>query len=139
MKTLLSILLTLLFAAAAGAADPVEDAERAWAKAVAARDHAALDAMLADSLIYAHSSGNVETKKQYLDQMKKGTQVYDSIQHESVRVVPHGDAAVAHSVVRMKGKNAQGPFDNRLMMMHVWAKSGGKWRLVAHQTTRLTN
>jgi ketosteroid isomerase-like protein len=139
MKTIRTILVLLSVAVFAAAADPVEDVERAWAKAVAAKDYGALDGMLADTLIYAHSTGNVETKNQYLDQMKAGTQKYDSIVHEKLTVAPYGDAAVAHSVVRMKGTNNQGPFDNRLMMMHVWAKSGGKWRLVAHQTTRLTN
>jgi hypothetical protein len=28
------------------------------------------------------------------------------------------------------------PFDNNLFLMEVWAKQGGAWKLVAHQTTK---
>lgn len=141
MKTLLLCSVVLMGASLCFGADAVgkavEDAERAWAKAVSAKDYAALDAMLADTLIYAHSTGNVESKQVYLEKMKGGTQRYDSIVHESIKVAPYGSTAVAHSMVRMKGTAAEGPFDNHLMMMHVWVKQGPKWRLVAHQTTRL--
>jgi hypothetical protein len=37
----------------------------------------------------------------------------------------------------MVGKTKGVPFDNQLMMMHVWVKQGKDWKLVAHQTTRL--
>ena len=143
MKTTLTILFALAFALVATAADAneraIQDAEKGWAKAVAARDFTALEAMLADTLIYAHSTGNVESKQVYLGNMKSGTQKYDSIVHESTKVVTYGNTVVAHSNVRMKGTNAQGPFDNHLMMMHLWVKQGGKWQLAAHQTTRLPN
>jgi ketosteroid isomerase-like protein len=124
--------------AAADDEQAIKDAENAWAKAVAARDFAALDSMLAGSLIYAHSTGNIESKQEYLGRMKSGAQKYDSITHESTRVIPYGDTAVAHSIVRMVGTNTAGAFNDRLMMMHVWVKQGGKWRLAAHQTTKLT-
>jgi ketosteroid isomerase-like protein len=140
MKTYLVIVLTLCagIALAADSEQAVKDAEKAWASAVAARDFNALDALLGDKLIYAHSTGVVETKQEYVGKMKAGTQKYDRITHENMRVVPYGDTAVAHSTVRMTGTNAQGPFDNKLMMIHVWAKDSEKWQLVAHQTTRLT-
>jgi len=39
----------------------------------------------------------------------------------------------------MKGTNATGPFDSKLMLIHVWVKQRGKWRMVAHQTTKLAD
>ena len=47
------------------------------------------------------------------------------------------DSAIAHAIVRMKGTTKGEPFDSKLMMMHLWVKQGGKWRLAAHQTTKL--
>ena len=47
------------------------------------------------------------------------------------------EAAIVHSIVVMKGTNPAGPFDNRLMMIHTWVKSGDNWQLAAHQTTQL--
>jgi len=115
----------------------IDKAEKTWAAAVMARDFAALDKIYSDDLIYAHSTGIVEGKKQYLDKLKSGDQKYEKITYESSKVVPHGNAAVAHAIVRMQGATKGVPFDNRLMLMHTWVKQGGAWKLVAHQTTRL--
>jgi ketosteroid isomerase-like protein len=112
-------------------------AEKNWAKAVMALDFKALDEIYSDDLIYAHSTGIVETKKEYLDKLKQGTQKYSLIQHENITVRSLGNAAIAHANVRMKGTGAMGPFDSKLMMIHVWVQQDGKWRLAAHQTTKL--
>jgi hypothetical protein len=37
----------------------------------------------------------------------------------------------------MRGMSNGAPFNDRLMMMHVWVKAGGHWQLTAHQTTKL--
>jgi ketosteroid isomerase-like protein len=140
MKT--ASLALIFFAAISGlrAADPeteIRDAEKAWAKAVVARDWAAVDKILGDKLIYAHATGGIESKKQYLDRVRSGAQKYDTIHRESTQVVLYGDSAVTHSIVRMAGATNGAPFDDHVMMLHVWVKQGGAWRLAAHQTTKL--
>jgi ketosteroid isomerase-like protein len=142
MRTfLMAGLLTLFAMTAAAAASPQEqqilDAEKAWASAVMAKDFAKLDTMLAPELIYAHSTGVIDDKKQYIGKMRSGSQNYKGIEQESIKVNLYGDSAVAHSHVRMHGTNAAGPFNDRLMAMHFWVKKNGKWLLVAHQTTKL--
>jgi len=93
--------------------------------------------MLADQLIYAHSTGVIETKSEYMARLRRGTQKYDRIEHQNLTVKTYGDAAVAHSKVRMTGTSDTRAFDDRLMMMHLWVKQGGRWQLAAHQTTKL--
>jgi ketosteroid isomerase-like protein len=144
MRTIIRFTVPLLIAGllapaavAAGPDEAIGNIEKQWAAAVVARDLVALERFLSDSLIYAHSTGVVETKSEYLGKLRGGTQKYAAIDYESVTVKIHGDAAVAHARVRMRGTNAQGPFDNRLMMLHLWVKEGGRWRLAAHQTTKL--
>jgi ketosteroid isomerase-like protein len=117
--------------------DALQAVEKGWAAAVVKGDIPALEKILADDLIYAHSTGVVESKSEYLGKLKGGAQRYDVIEHQSMTVKVYGDAAVVHSRVRMAGKNVSGPFDHRLMMLHVWVKRGGAWQLAAHQTTRL--
>lgn len=132
--------LLAIFCAACGAADPekaILDAEKAWAKAVVAGDLAALERIFTPDLIYAHSTGKIETLRMYLDRLKEGKQRYDDIQFEKTQVRLHGDSAVAHSIARAMGKNDNGPFNDHLMMIHVWVKQGGSWRLAAHQTTKI--
>jgi len=137
------LILLLLYAVACGlasAADPeqeVREAEKVWASAVMRADAAALEQILDDQLIYAHSTGVIESKAEYLGRLRRGAQKYDLIEHRRLTVKLHGAAAVAHSEVRMTGQSNQQPFDDRLMMLHLWVQRDGRWRLAAHQTTRL--
>ena len=137
LKPLAALALAVLAVAPLQANDEVLAADKAWAQAVTSGNFAKLQRVLDDELIYAHSTGNIETKAEYLAKLKSGSQKYDVIDHEKSTVRVHGDAAIAHSIVVMKGTNASGPFDNRLMMIHTWVKKGGEWRLVAHQTTQI--
>jgi ketosteroid isomerase-like protein len=138
MRTLL-LSVTLCFAALAASPEEQQilDAEKSWASAVLAKDFAKLDSMLAPDLIYAHSTGAIENKAQYVGKMKAGKQNYAGIEPGPTTVRLHGNAAISHSTVRMHGVNADGPFDNRVMMIHMWVKSGGKWMLAGHQTTKV--
>ena len=137
---------TLLLALTLGAAllragtdeDAIRDAEKRWAAAVVAKDLPALDRIFTDNLIYAHATGNIETKQHYLDRLKTGKQRYDTVQHESTKIAVYGDSAVAHSIGRMTGNNGQ-PFNDHLMIMHFWVKQNGAWRLAAHQTSKLAD
>ena len=140
MRTTILAMIALAASSGLRAADPeaeIRDAEKAWAQAVVARDWAAVEKILGDKLIYAHATGGVESKKQYLDRVRSGAQKYDTINHESTRVVIYADSAVTHSIMRMAGTTNGTPFNDHLMMLHVWEKQGGAWRLAAHQTTKL--
>ena len=132
--------MVLLAAAQAPAApeDEVRQAEMAWVAAVKANDFAKLESYLASDLIYTHSTGVIEDKAAYLKALKGGTQRYTDITHSNLRVKAYGgDAGVVTAKVRMTGQSKGTPFDNQLLMMHVWVKQGGRWQLAAHQTTRL--
>lgn len=131
-----------MFLAAAGlaAAPPeaeIRAAEARWAEAVKGRDVTALEGLYDAELIYAHSTGVVETKGQYMERLRGGKQRYDDVRIEKTQVALHGAAAVALSFVRMRGKSDERLFDDHLMMTHVWVKKGGAWKLAAHQTTKL--
>jgi len=122
---------------AADAAAEIRDAEQSWANAVLHRDYAALNRIFSDRLIYAHSTGAIQNKQEYLDRLRSGAQRYDSIVHESTRVVPYGDAAVSHSILRMTGVSNGKPFNDHVMALHLWVRQDGRWVLAAHQTTKL--
>lgn len=137
MRRIIPLLLTALTLLPAATDEEIRKAEKGWTSAVTGLDYAALDRILGDGLIYAHSTGNIETKKEYLARLHSGAQKYDAIELQSTTVRIYGDSAVAHSKARMTGKSNGNPFDDRLMIMHFWVKQGAQWRLVAHQTTKL--
>jgi len=113
----------------------VEQAERDWATAVTTNDVARLERVFDESLTYVHSSALVETKSEYMAKLQTGATRYDVIDYEQLKVLPFQNGGVVHSRVRMQGENAEGPFNNRLLMTQVWINDGGDWRLILHQTT----
>lgn len=123
--------------AAAPGEEELRQAEKDWAAAVQKNDLAELERVLGERLIYNHSTGVVEDKQQYLDRLRKGLQKYELIEQASMEVRAYGDTGVVSARVRMKGRSDQRLFDDRLIMLHVWVKRGGRWQLVAHQTTKL--
>lgn len=140
MKTACLLLVLLAAGPALRAADPeteVRDAEKDWAKAVMARDFDALDRIFAAKLIYAHATGAIESKEQYLTRLRSGVQKYDTVTQESIRVVPYISSVVTHSILRMTGTSNGKPFNDHVMALHLWQKQGGVWKLAAHQTTKL--
>lgn len=131
------IVFAAALAAAPSAEDEIRQADLRWAAAVKNRDTAGLEKIYTPGLIYAHATGAVEDKAKYIERLKSGKQRYDSVQIESTKIVPYGDSAVSHSIVRTIGVNDKGPFNDHVMMMHVWVKQRGEWKLAAHQTTKI--
>lgn len=114
----------------------IRAAEQKWAKAILGKDTAALNQVLGDQLIYAHSTGIVDTKASYIAKINSGKQLYEGVEHESMTVKLYGSTAVVHAKMHMRGVNQNGKFDDRMLMLHVWVKSGNDWQLVAHQTAK---
>lgn len=118
-------------------ADEIVTADKAWAAAVMKGDTAALEKLLDEDLVYTHSTGIVDTKKVYIDNLKSGAQQYHSVAHVDPKVQVFGNTAVLTSGLKMdttsKGTRAQASF----RVIHVWTRKGGSWKMVAHQTTRL--
>jgi ketosteroid isomerase-like protein len=114
----------------------VKAAEQAWAKAATENDQAALEKILAPKLVYTHSTGLVEGKPEYMKAVDS-FQKYKTIEFENLKINVYGNAAIVNAKARMVGTTRGTPFDNQLLIIHVWVKQGGKWQLAAHQTTRL--
>jgi ketosteroid isomerase-like protein len=130
------LIATLALAAAAFAQDPAS-LDRLWREAVLKKDFAALERMLDDGLVYAHSTGIVDTKSAYLEKLRSGRQVYQTMEQKNVSHRNYGRTAVTHSWMHVTGINQAGPFDDKVMMLHVWIRQNGRWLLAAHQTTKV--
>lgn len=137
MVRYITLMIGLAAAALGASEDEIRAADRRWAAAVKGGDLATLERMYTPGLIYAHATGKVEDKAQYIGRLKSGKQKYTDVIIESTKIVPYGDSAVSHSNVRTIGTNDNGPFNDHVMMIHVWVKQGGEWRLAAHQTTKI--
>ena len=130
--------LSLLLAGAAFAQDPeIRAVEKKWAAAIMAKDSATLEKLLGDGLIYAHSTGIIDSKKTYIAKVTSGEQRYEGAEHQDQTVKIYGTTAIVHAHMHMWGVNQNGKFDDQLMVLHAWLKTAAGWQLVAHQTTKL--
>src|SRR5258708_29648150 len=59
--------------------------------AMAKKDVATLQSVLADDLIYTHSSARLDTKKSLVDNMTSGSTVYTSVEPSDVKAHDLGD------------------------------------------------
>lgn len=114
----------------------VRKAVDSFITAVQKNDVATVSRYLADDIVYTHSTGIVETRKEYLDKLKSGAQKYAGIELINPKIRVYGNTGVINSQVRMHGATKGVPFDNTLFLTHVWVKQGNDWKLVSHQTTR---
>jgi ketosteroid isomerase-like protein len=137
----LALLFLVLLPALASAQDARQEILAADARRFAAMvqgDQAALDGLLADDLTYTHSSGQLETKAQFLESLRSGKLRYLSVQPSDQAVRLYGDTAVvtgrAEVKVSSQGRDAAAL---SLRFTEVWVKSGGAWKLTAWQSTRL--
>ncbi len=136
IRSLLLVLCSTVFVFANDESD-IKAADARWAAAVKGRDTAALEQIFTPGLIYAHATGAVQDKTTYINRLKSGKQRYTDVIIESTKVVPYGQSAVSHSIVRTIGTNDSGPFNDHVMMMHLWVRQNGTWHLAAHQTTKI--
>ena len=112
--------------------------EDTWNEARAHADIAALDRLLADGWTVVHGDGTMNTKAEYLADLKSGARKFDGgvvVSGFTVRV--YGDTAVAagtsESKVTINGK----PQGGSLRFTRVYVRRDGRWIMIAtHATTR---
>ena len=141
MKTLTLLLAALLtLGASAYAQSPdaeaVKAAELRRFDVTTKKDYEALATLLADDLVYTHSSAAVDSKASYLESLTSGRVTYKTITPHEVTVRVYGDTAVINGEAHMTvDANGQG-IDNTLRFTDVWVKRDGRWQMVAWQSVR---
>jgi hypothetical protein len=84
MNRMKRILLTLsvvvsLGMAADKSAEAVKAAEKSWALATVSDDEVTLKQVLGDDLTYTHSTGETDSKKAFMDNLKSGVRKYTKV------------------------------------------------------------
>lgn len=138
--TALALTLTLAGASRlqAGQAVDVPTLEAHWARALLATDMNALEGMFSDDLVYIHSTGGLQNKKDYLDSIRTGNLRYKSITPVgSPRFRTFGNTATVSSRYDLELESGRSgkitPYT--IQYLTVYVNEGGTWRIVAQQTT----
>ena len=121
----------------AGNGQTVIDLDKKRMQAMAAKDVAALEALIADDLVYTHSSARLDTKRSLIDGMTSGKTVYTAVDPSDVKAQDLGDTVVLTGVAQIKVTVGGTPNAFGVRFTDVYAKRNGRWQMVTWQSTRL--
>lgn len=106
-------------------------------KAMIDADKPTLEKLAADELSYGHSSGLIEDKATFVQNIVSGKSGFTSIELKDQTVSVVGDVAVVrHKFVAETTSNGQ-PGRANIGILLVWKKQSGSWKLLARQAFRL--
>ncbi len=113
------------------------DLDKKRMHAMAQKDIATLNAVLADDLIYTHSSARLDTKQSLIRAMESGATVYTAVEPSDVKAQDLGDAVVLTGSARISVMSSGRPNSFGVRFTDVYVNKGGQWQMVAWQSTRL--
>ena len=121
----------------AGNGQTVIDLDKKRMQAMVAKDIATLESLLADDLVYTHSSARLDTKQSLIVGMTSGSTVYTGVEPSDVKAQDLGDTVVLTGVAKIKvtANGTANAFGVRFT--DVYARRGGRWQMVTWQSTRL--
>jgi ketosteroid isomerase-like protein len=113
--------------------DEILALEKRRIEAMTSGDIRALEEILADDLIYTHTTARLDTKASFIDAVKTGRSNYKSVDTSDVEVRALGDTAVVtgHAKFHVGENQFQARF------IDVYAKRNNGWQMVAWQSTRV--
>jgi ketosteroid isomerase-like protein len=114
-------------------AEAITKLEHEWASAVKASDSAKAMSLLSEIFIDMDSQGSLHNKSEVLDWIQHSR--WQVCEISNVKVVVHGDTALATGIWRGKGTSPDGkPVDAHERWLDTWLKNG-KWQCVASAST----
>jgi len=133
----LPILGTASFAAPAATDAEIRAIEKQWNEARVKADIATLDRLLDRDWTVTHGDGTIDTKAEYLGDLRSGARkFFADVTEDHVDVRVYGDTAVASgtsdSKVEYKGRPSGGP----LRFTRVYIKRDGRWLMIVTHATR---
>src|ERR1700752_166148 len=121
----------------AGNAQLIIHLDRKRLGAMAKKDIATLNALLADALVYCHSSARLDTKQSLIGNMESGSTVYTAVEPSDVKAQDLGGSVVLTGSCRISVMSQGRPNSFSVRFTDVYANKGGQWQMVTWQSTRL--
>ena len=121
----------------AGNGQMIIDLDARRMAAMGKKDIATLKELIADDLIYTHSSARMDTKASLIGNMESGATVYSAVEPSKVVAQDFGSAVVltGEAQIKVAANGAPNAFGVRFTL--IYANRGGKWQMTTWQSTRL--
>ena len=108
-------------------------------KAMVDGDKAGLEKITADKLSYGHSSGKIEDKATFVDNIVTGKSDFVTIELTNQTVSVSGDAAIVRHTLSATTNDNGNPGSVKLNILLVWQKQKGQWKLLARQAVKVAS
>jgi|SRR5579872_1691604 len=120
----------------AGNGQTVIELDKKRMSAMAQKDIAALKELISDDLVYTHSSARLDTKQSLIGNMESGATVYTAVVPSDVKAIECGDTVILTGSCKISVMANGKPNSFGVRFTDVYANKGGKWQMVAWQSTR---
>lgn len=105
-------------------------------KAILAQDIQTLDGLLANELVWVHSSARIQNKAEYLEMIRTGSSRWLKLEPQGSKTRVYGDAAVVTGELRQTTTGpGRSPADRTLHTIEVYVRRNGRWLLTDCQAT----
>ena len=115
----------------------VRVAENQRFEAMMKRDMIALDTLLDEDLTYVPGKGSIQSRKEFMDAIKKQSTVYDSIAAHDVRVRVYHGLALATGRAEQQVRNSKGSSRSTVRFTEIYVRREGRWLLTAWEAKRV--
>jgi ketosteroid isomerase-like protein len=103
------------------------------------KDSLTLEDLFAKQASYGHSHGNLQTRAEAISGISKNKSKYTDTSVTILKVIIEDDVAIVRHLFKANENKADGTVAPlNLMMMLVWVKQKGKWRLMGRQAVAVS-
>jgi ketosteroid isomerase-like protein len=106
-------------------------------RAMVDRDKAVLENLVMDEMTYGHSSGKIENKTEFIEEVVNGAFDFISINPSEQTIYLSGDTAVVRHIFNAKAVNDGTQADIRIGNILVLKRNKGRWKVLARQAYKL--
>ncbi len=105
-------------------------------KAMVDADKAVLEKCTAPELSYGHSSGKVENKAEFVEALASGKSDFVTLNLSDQTITIAGNTAIVRHMLQGETNDNGNKGTVRLIVLTVWQKQKGEWKLLARQAAR---
>ncbi len=113
--------------------------ENAWNLAEQHKDVKALDELLGGNLVYVDYDGVIQTKGQFLENVRRPSLHPAQIVNETTTAYVYGTAAVVTGTYRERGVDKGKSYSRRGRFTDTWIYGNGIWQCVVSQSTLISH
>jgi len=100
-------------------------------------DSAVLADLASDDLEYVHSSGTVRNKQEFINEFMKRWTNFSKVTITNQTIKITGDDAIVRHRLVADAHNPGYPAVVDIIVLMVWRKEGGKWKMLARQAAKI--